>query len=142
RLHRRHGDGPRQEILRVHPEGACANLTPTQVVVYSRVTIQPTRAYFVSWMARIFSLKNSRSRNPDACRFLVLIWWLVPSSGPLVITTSWSAKPPLGCAASVWAICGRIGTPGAAARRTQPSRNVVAKCLPGCPQNRRRSSFR
>ena len=32
--------------------------------VLTRRGFHPTRAYFVSWIARIFSLKNSRSRNP------------------------------------------------------------------------------
>src|SRR5207245_1829047 len=31
-----------------------------------RALVHPTRTYFVSWIARIFSLKNSRSRNPYA----------------------------------------------------------------------------
>jgi hypothetical protein len=37
---------------------------PTQVEVESRTDGYPTRAYLVSWIARIFSLKNSGSRNP------------------------------------------------------------------------------
>ena len=48
----------------------------------------PIRAYLVSWIARIFSLKNSRSRNPYAWRFIVLILLFVPSIGPLVIIAS------------------------------------------------------
>ena len=48
----------------------------------------PTRANFVSWIARIFSLKNSMSRNPYAWRFIVLILLFVPSIGPLEIITS------------------------------------------------------
>jgi hypothetical protein len=56
--------------------------------VLTRRRFHPTRAYFVSWIARIFSLKNSRSRNPYACRFIVLILLFVPSSGPLLIITS------------------------------------------------------
>jgi hypothetical protein len=51
-------------------------------------TNHPTKAYFVSWIARIFSLKNSMSRNPYAWRFIVLILLLVPSIGPLEIITS------------------------------------------------------
>ena len=43
----------------------------------------PTNSYLVSWIARIFSLKNSWSRNPYACRFIVLILLFVPSIGPL-----------------------------------------------------------
>lgn len=35
-------------------------------------------AYLVSWIARIFNLKNSMSRNPYACRFIVLILLFVP----------------------------------------------------------------
>jgi hypothetical protein len=54
----------------------------------TRRRFHPTRAYFDSWIARIFSLKNSRSRNPYACRFIVLILLLVPSIGPLLIITS------------------------------------------------------
>ena len=56
--------------------------------VLTRRRFHPTRAYFVSWIARIFSLKNSRSRNPYACRFIVLILLFVPSIGPLLIITS------------------------------------------------------
>ena len=48
----------------------------------------PINWYLVSWIARIFSLKNSLSRNPYACRFIVLILLFVPSSGPDVIITS------------------------------------------------------
>ena len=49
---------------------------------------QPTRANFASWIARIFSLKNSMSLNPYAWRFIVLILLFVPSIGPLEIITS------------------------------------------------------
>jgi hypothetical protein len=45
----------------------------------------PTKAYLASWIARIFSLKNSWSRKPYACRFIVLILLFVPSSGPVLI---------------------------------------------------------
>ncbi len=31
-----------------------------------RNTVHPTKAYLASWIARILSLKNSRSRNPYA----------------------------------------------------------------------------
>ena len=48
----------------------------------------PISSYLVSWIARIFSLKNSLSRNPYACRFIVLILLFVPSIGPDVIITS------------------------------------------------------
>jgi hypothetical protein len=54
----------------------------------NELTIHPTNSYLVSWIARIFSLKNSRSRNPYACRFIVLILLFVPSIGPLLIITS------------------------------------------------------
>jgi hypothetical protein len=50
--------------------------------------VYPTRAYLVSWIARILSLKNSMSRNPYAWRFIVLILLFVPSIGPLEIITS------------------------------------------------------
>jgi hypothetical protein len=49
---------------------------------------QPTRANFASWIASIFSLKNSMSLNPYAWRFIVLILLFVPSIGPLEIITS------------------------------------------------------
>ena len=47
--------------------------------------VHPTKAYLASWIARIFSLKNSWSRNPYACRFIVLILLFVPSKGPVLI---------------------------------------------------------
>ena len=50
--------------------------------------VYPISAYLVSWIARIFNLKNSMSRNPYAWRFIVLILLLVPSIGPLEIITS------------------------------------------------------
>ena len=62
--------------------------TDTSRCVLTRRRFHPTKAYFDSWIARIFSLKNSRSRNPYACRFIVLILLLVPSIGPLLIITS------------------------------------------------------
>ena len=62
--------------------------TDASPCVLTRRRFHPTRAYFVSWIARIFNLKNSRSRNPYACRFIVLILLFVPSSGPLLIITS------------------------------------------------------
>jgi hypothetical protein len=37
---------------------------PTQVKVQSYPDGYPTRAYLVSWIARIFNLKNSGSRKP------------------------------------------------------------------------------
>ena len=51
-------------------------------------TVHPTKAYFVSWSAIIFSLKNSISLNPYACRFIVLILLFVPSRGPVLIGKS------------------------------------------------------
>ena len=47
--------------------------------------VHPTKAYLASWIARILSLKNSWSRNPYACRFIVLILLFVPSRGPVLI---------------------------------------------------------
>jgi len=61
---------------------------PAQVKVRSYPDGYPTSVYLVSWMARIFNLKNPWSRNPYACRFIVLILLFVPSIGPLVIITS------------------------------------------------------
>ncbi len=43
--------------------------------VLTRPRFHPTKTYFDSWIARIFSLKNSRSRNPYACRFIVFTRW-------------------------------------------------------------------
>ena len=55
---------------------------------YREEQAHPTKAYLASWIARIFSLKNSRSRKPYACRFIVLILLFVPSSGPVLIRWS------------------------------------------------------
>jgi hypothetical protein len=49
----------------------------------SQLLVHPTKAHFVWWRARILSLKNSRSRNPYAWRFIVLILLLVPCKGPV-----------------------------------------------------------
>ncbi|MDY6843471.1 MAG: hypothetical protein SVW57_05205 [Thermodesulfobacteriota bacterium] len=35
-----------------------------------KIMVHPTKAYFVSWIAVILSLKNSISRNPYAWRFM------------------------------------------------------------------------
>ncbi len=48
----------------------------------------PANMCRVSWIARILSLKNSWTLKPYACRFMVLILLLVPSSGPVVIIAS------------------------------------------------------
>ncbi len=60
------------------------------VKAFDRATAQeyvvhPTEAYLASWIARILSLKDSWSRKPYACRFIVLILLLVPSGGPVLI---------------------------------------------------------
>ncbi len=53
--------------------------------VLTRRPSHPTRAYFDSWIpCRIFSLKELPSRNPYACRFIVLILLF----GPLHRTTA------------------------------------------------------
>jgi hypothetical protein len=78
-------------MFKVHPEVACANLSVPQChksLCPNELAIHPTNSYLVSWIARIRSLKNSRSRKPYACRFIVLILLLVPSIGPLLIITS------------------------------------------------------
>jgi hypothetical protein len=96
----------------------------------------------LSWIARIFSLKNALSRNPAAYRFIVLIWLFVPSRGPDVILPAEAVHRPLRCAAHVVASGGSLLIPDAAARLSQPSRNQGANFGPGCSPNWRRSSFR
>ena len=79
----------RAQQEKLHPEVPCRGIdTDTSRCVLTRRRFHPTKAYFDSWIARIFSLKNSRSRNPYACRFIILILLLVPSIGPLLIITS------------------------------------------------------
>jgi hypothetical protein len=55
---------------------------PLAAMIYQ---VHPSKAYLASWMARILSLKNCWSRNPYACRFIVLILLFVPSRGPVLI---------------------------------------------------------
>jgi hypothetical protein len=52
-----------------------------------RKPIQSTKAYLVSWGAKILTL-NTWPRSPQACRFMVLILLFIPSGGPAEIGTS------------------------------------------------------
>jgi hypothetical protein len=70
-----------------HPTSclSAADLMAVLLAKYLKYEVHPSKAYLASWMARILSLKNCWSRNPYACRFIVLILLFVPSRGPVLI---------------------------------------------------------